>query len=81
MNDIKCHVDGAVHLQGYASISNLFERSQEQRLIHTSRITSAEVKLVNFIALYNLSFQAMTIFQVNFHLFPDSAISADFACR
>ena len=62
INDIKCHVDGAVHqhkykdLQGCASISNLFGRSQEQRLIHISRVTLAEVKMVNFIAMYNLSF-------------------------
>ena len=64
MNDIKRHVDGAVHqpkykdLQGSASISNLFGRSQEQRLIHTSRVTSAEVEMVNFITMHNLSLQA-----------------------
>ena len=60
MNDIKHHVDWAAHqhkykdLQGYASISNLFGRSQEKKLINTSRVTSAEVEMGNLIAMHNL---------------------------
>ena len=51
-------------------------------MIHTARITSAEVKMVNFIDMHNLSFQAADhLSNLLLSMFPDSAIAADFACR
>ena len=74
INDIKRHVEGAVHQQKYkdsqgcTSISSLFGRNQQQRLIHASNILSAELKMAQFIALF-------------ISMFPDSAIASDFACK
>ena len=82
-----CQAHGAVlqqkykDSQGCASISNLFGRSLEQKLIHTSRVSLAEVEMVNLIAMHNLSFQAADHLSDLFpSMFPDSAMAADFAC-
>ena len=63
-NDAKRHVNGAVHqrrirsTQGSDDISNLLTKSQEHSLIHSANVTSAEIMMVKFIAMHNLSFKA-----------------------
>lgn len=88
MNDVKCHVEGAVHQQKYkdsqscASISSMFGANQQQCLIHASNVLSAEIKMVQFIAMHNLPFQAADHLSDLFKsMFPDSAIASDFACK
>ena len=88
INDIKRHVEGAVHQQKYkdsqsrTSISSLFGGNQQQRLIHTSNVLSAEIKMTQFIAVHNLPFQAADHLSHLFKsMFPDSAIASDFACK
>ena len=85
-NDVKRHVNGAVHqrrirsTQGSDDISNLLTKSQGHSLIHSANVTSAEIMMVKFIAMHNLSFKAADHFSELFpSMFPDSAIAADFA--
>ena len=51
-------------------------------MIHTSRVSLAEVEMVNVIVMHNLSFQAADHLSDLFpSMFPDSAMAADFACN
>ena len=50
-------------------------------MIHTSRVSLAEVEMVNVIVMHNLSFQAADhLSDLFLSMFPDSAMAADFAC-
>ena len=80
-NDVKRHVNGTVHkrrirsAQGSADISNLLRKSQGHSLIHSANVASAEIMMVKFIAMHNLSFKAAD--HLSELMFPDSA----FACK
>ena len=65
INDVNCHIEGAVHQQKYkdsqgcASISSMLVGNQQQRLIHASNVLSAEIRMAQFIAVHNLPFQVV----------------------
>ena len=85
-NDVQRHVNGAVHqrkirsCQGMANIGDVFRK--EPSLLHSSRVISAEIMMVKFLVLHNLSFKAADHLSELFPMmFPDSAIAADFSCK
>lgn len=64
------------------SISSLFGGNEQQRLIHTSNVLSAEIKMTQLIAVHNLPFQAADHLSDLFKsMFPDSAIASDLTCK
>ena len=83
-NDVTRHVSGSLHQQRLkdssqtASISSFFRKDAPA---HTQAVTSAEVRMVQFIARHNISFQtADHLSQLFPVLFPDSKIAASFGC-
>ena len=81
-NDLKRHVAGSMHQQRFKdSSSSIRSFSRENTTTHTREVTLAEVRLVQFIARHNISFQAADHLSQLFPiLFPDSKIAASFGC-
>ena len=88
-NDITCHVNGAGHQQRFkdcrntANLTTMLSAGQAAaQLAHSKKVTSAEIMMCEFIAMHNMSFQAMdhlsSLLKV---MFPDSAIASNFACK
>ena len=88
LNDVKRHVQGAVHkkrlkdVEKTTTISEFWGESSASHLAHSSKVTSAELAMVQFIAMHNLPFLAADHLTDLFpRMFPDSKIAGDFSCR
>ena len=85
LNDIKRHADGAKHqskLKELSSNSTLVSLYSFQRREHEKRVTSAEIKMAQFIAMHNIPFEAADHLSTLLPtMFPDSKIAKDFACK
>ena len=91
LNDIKHHIQGTVHkkrlkdVEQSAQISDFWGESsvgQSSCSAHTSKVTAAELAMVQFIAMHNLPFLAADHLTNLFpKMFPDSKIAGDFSCK
>ena len=84
-NDVKRHVSGTVHqqrlndLRGMSAIGTFFQKDSTD---HQRNVISAEVRMANFIAMHNLSFQSADhLSDLLPTMFPDSKIASDFGCK
>ena len=85
LNDIKRHVEGTKHqskLKDLSTNSTLVSSYGNQRRAHEKCVISAEIMMVQFIAMHNLAFEAADHLSTLFPaMFPDSNIATDFACK